>query len=198
MGSVAIETGTCRGNGTRLLAKKFRRVITIELSAPLSRQARERLSSPEFSHVEFRTGNSGDELTRLLPGLTSTDTLFFFLDAHWSGDSSVDWEKSKWQGYGLDTAHLGRGELPTGPEQCPLADELTAIAQHWRGKAYVLIDDTKNIPESGPGLRNNGFPGEDWSHLSRELLMQIVKERLVKAVYLENPHQLFLELAPLT
>jgi hypothetical protein len=197
LGAIAIETGTCRGNGTRMLASKFKRVITIELSEELLRNARERLSGAEYSHIEFFTGNSAEMLKTILSGLASSQPTFFFLDAHWSGDSSVEWEKSAWKGYGLDTAHLGEGTKPSGPEQCPLADELSVINEYCKGPAFILVDDMKNIPNSGSGLKNNGFPGEDWSHLSRQSLVDIVKSRLENQSYLEDPAQLFLSLKTL-
>jgi hypothetical protein len=196
LGTAAIETGTCRGNGTRTLAQHFPRVITIELSEELSREAKKRLSGSEFSHVEFIAGDSSAELRKALNALQAEKSIFIFLDAHWSGDQSVAWEKDGWQGYGLDTAHRGAGTSPSGPEQCPLAEELAIIAKHWPGRAHVLIDDTKNIPLSGPGLKSGTFPGEDWSHLSRERLLSIVNIRLEQFYELEGPQQWLLVLSP--
>ncbi|MGE3261253.1 MAG: hypothetical protein AB7K68_05700 [Bacteriovoracia bacterium] len=196
LGSMAIESGTCRGNGTRVLAKEFSRVITIELSEKLFLSAKARLSGPEFSHVELRCGDSAETLANLLPQLPENQTTFFFLDAHWSGDSSVDWRDSIWKGYGVDTAHRSKSALlPSGPEQCPLAAELSEIAGKCRGPAIILVDDMKNIPEVGPGLKNHGFPGEDWSHLSRSLLMNIVEKRLASSYLLHDPEQWLLVLS---
>lgn len=189
---LAIETGTARGNGARALAKRFRRVITIELSEELHRAARERLR--ELSHVECLHGNSAQVLSSLLPTLPVGEAPFFFLDAHWSGDRTVRWREDGWQGYGLDTAHLGESARPSGPEQCPLAEELTAIMRYCRAPAAVLVDDLKNLPAEGSGLRDGTFPGEDWSHLSRARLLDIVAPRLVSAVELRDPSQWFLTL----
>ena len=187
---VAIETGTCRGNGTRALAQRFERVITIELRETLHLEARARLTGAEFSHVEFVQGNSAVELPGILRRTSDSESLFFFLDAHWSGDQSVDWKSSKWHGYGFDTAHLGTvGITPSGPEQCPLIEELTAIVEHCRAPAIVLIDDLKSLPPDGSGLKNHEFNGEDWSHLSREKLLSIVRARLRRAVEFRNPLQ---------
>jgi hypothetical protein len=190
LGKVAIETGTCKGYGAKALAESFPRVITIELSEALYREARERLAP--FPQVVCLQGNSADLLPKILQGLGS-EPAFFFLDAHWSGDRTVKWEESKWKGYGLDTAHLGKaGAAPTGPEQCPLLAELTAIVGHCRGPACVLIDDVKNV-----GQRNQGFPGEDWSHLSKESLLAVVGNRLGEFLELDKPAQWFLRLAEL-
>ncbi|MGZ3693428.1 MAG: hypothetical protein ACXWQO_04505 [Bdellovibrionota bacterium] len=109
----------------------------------------------------------------------------------------MNWAESEWKGYGLETAHLGEGALPAAAEQCPLLEELEAIATHCRGPAIVLIDDVKNLPLCGPGLKNRGFPGEDWSHLSREALLKIVDYRLASSKVLVDPEQLLLHLKAL-
>jgi hypothetical protein len=192
---IAIETGTCRGHGTRALATRFARVITIELSEELHRLARERWAGPEMSHVEFRHGNSARLLPSVLQDVDADTPVFIFLDAHWSGDRSVDWERSTWKGYGIDTAHLGTGALPSGQEQCPLESELRAIMAHCQGPAILLIDDLKNLPPEGPGLRDHEFAGENWSHLSRGLLRSILEPRLLHFQELSDPDQWLVSLA---
>lgn len=188
LGTVAIETGTCKGYGAKALAGSFPRVITIELSEALHRKAREHLAP--FPNVTCLLGDSSELLPRVLNEL-GQEPVFLFLDAHWSGDHTVNWAQSKWKGYGLDTAHLGvAGATPSGPEQCPLATELAVIVRYCRGPACVLIDDVKNV-----GQRNQGFPGEDWSHLSRESLLEIAGTRLEEFRELDKPAQWFLRLA---
>ena len=98
LGSVAVETGTCKGYGAEALAPFFSRVITIELSEELYRFSRDRLAP--VPNVECRHGSSPEVLRELLPSLSPADGVFFFLDAHWSGDRTVPWEKSKWKGSG--------------------------------------------------------------------------------------------------
>lgn len=193
LGSIAIETGTFQGRATRALAEKFSRVFTIELSPELYREAKGNLAP--FSHVECLQGNSAEVLAQLLPTFPKDGQLFLFLDAHWSGDSSVNWKNSEWKGYGRDTAHAGKSSAPSGPEQCPLLEELAAIAKHWSGSAHILIDDTKNIPERGPGRKNFCFQGEDWSHLSRQTVMESMGTRLKSFQLLENPEQYFLSIS---
>ncbi len=196
---IAIETGTCRGNGARLLARHFDRVVTIELSRSLHDQACERLRASGISNVKLLQGDSATLLPAVLDTIDPNEAVFFFLDAHWSGDSTVEWSRSRWQGYGLDTAHLGQpGDTPTAHEQCPLDQELEIITRHCRGPAYVLIDDMKNIPLQGPGLKDCEFPGEDWSHLSREHLMSIVQPRLEGLTELSEPTQWYLTLRSLS
>ena len=192
LGEVAIETGTCRGYGAKALAVAFPKVITIELSEALHMAAREKLV--DLPNVICLLGNSAEVLPRVLSEVPGETGVFFFLDAHWSGDHTVPWDRSKWKGYGHDTAHLGRaGEKPTGPEQCPLALELRNITEFCRGPAAILIDDVKNI-----GQRDSGFPGEDWTHLSQESLLAIVESRLEEFRELEKPNQWFLRLRPIS
>lgn len=197
LGNLAVETGTCRGNGARLLARSFPRVVTIELSEELHRKAQERFRKEELLNVEALNGSSPEKIPEVVKGVPASETVFFYLDAHWSGDRTVDWSQNRWKGYGLDTAHLGASATPSGPEQVPLLDELRAIHTHCRARALVLMDDMDKVPESGGGGVNMGFPGEDWSHLSRENLLAAVKPRLVSAHFLEKPSQWLLELAPL-
>ncbi len=191
LGSLAIETGTCRGHGARSLARHFPRVITIELSEELFLRSREALR--DSPNVECVRGSSAQVLANVLPSLPSSLGTFFFLDAHWSGDRTVNWAASKWKGYGHDTAHLGAaGAVPSSREQCPLVEELVLITSLHRGPACVLIDDIRNV-----GKRDSGFPGEDWTHVSKESLVDIVKPRLLELRELERPHQWFLRLSAL-
>jgi hypothetical protein len=192
LGSIAFETGTFLGKGTRFLAENFPRVITIELSEELHRDAK--ASFTEISHIECHHGNSAQVLARILPTFTP-ETAFFFLDAHWSGDQSVDWANSRWKGFRRDTAHLGASRTPSGPEQCPLLDELSVIARDWQGEAYILIDDTRNIPAEGAGKKDFAFIGEDWSHLTKQAVLDAAGSRLEEFHQLISPEQYFLKLS---
>lgn len=194
LGGIAFETGTFLGKGTRYLAENFSRVVTIELSEELHSEAR--ASFAESANIECLLGNSAEVLARILPSYPATDAAFFFLDAHWSGDQSVDWANSRWKGYRQNTAHLGASSKPSGPEQCPLLEELTVIAREWKGPAYILIDDTRNIPAEGPGKKNFAFVGEDWSHLSRQSVLDALGPRLESFHLLKNPEQYFLTIRP--
>ena len=190
LGTIAFETGTFLGKGTRFLAAHFPRVITIELSEELHREAKTNLA--DVGHIERLHGNSADVLASILPTFRPEESAFFFLDAHWSGDDSVDWQNSRWKGFRRNTAHLGAGQLPSGPEQCPLLEELALIAREWRGEAHILIDDTRNIPADGPGKKDFAFLGEDWSHLTRKRIRELVEPRLIEMHELLNPDQIFL------
>lgn len=194
LGSLAVETGTCRGNGARLLAREFAKVVTIELSGELFGKAKQRFEKEGLGHVIARNGSSPELIPSIVREVPATETVFFYLDAHWSGDRTVDWSQNRWKGYGLDTAHLGKGARPSGPEQVPLLEELRAIHEHCRARAVVLIDDMDKVPMEGPGGVNLGFPGEDWSHLSRDAVLAIVGPRLAGMHILERPVQWLLEL----
>jgi hypothetical protein len=193
LGVIAFETGTFLGKGSRFLAENFPRVVTIELSEELHREAKASLAGQP--HIECLQGNSAEVLARILPSYGKEQTAFFFLDAHWSGDQTVDWKNSRWKGFRRDTAHLGSGSKPSGPEQCPLLAELAAIAEYWQGSAHILIDDTRNIPAEGPGKKDFAFLGEDWSHLSRETVLNTLGARLAGFHLLKNPEQYFLKLS---
>ena len=196
LGALAIETGTCRGNGARLLARSFERVVTIELSPTLHERANERFRKEGLAHVKALCGNSAELIPSVVSGIPASETIFFYLDAHWSGDRTVDWSQNRWKGYGLDTAHLGGGPRPTGPQQVPLLEELIAINAHCRARAVILIDDMDKVPMEGQGGVNMGFPGEDWSHISRDKVLSITSERLAAVHFLERPVQWLLELRP--
>lgn len=198
LGNIAIESGTCRGNGTRLLAKNFERVISIELSKSLHLAAKARLAGEGFQNVELLQGDSASLLPKILESLPSSAKVFFFLDAHWSGDSTVRWSESAWAGYGIDTAHLGvAGQTPTSQEQCPLDRELQAIVKYCRSPASLLIDDTKNLAPEGKGRMDVTFVGEDWSHLNRQSLRSILAQREAKIIELQDPEQWFVEISTL-
>ena len=75
---VAIETGTFRGDTTKLLAENFERCITIERSTQFAQAARLRFSNePRVTVLE---GSSRDQLAMALPERNLS--CFFWLDAH--------------------------------------------------------------------------------------------------------------------
>lgn len=108
----AVETGTWRGEGARRLAAVFPEVVTIELSTDLHADARYALAGN--SQVRVLHGRSPDVLGSIVDATPS----LYWLDAHWSNG---------------DTA--GRDD------QCPLLEELAAIAGGSTPDDCVLIDD---------------------------------------------------------
>jgi hypothetical protein len=154
-----IETGTLRGETTIHESRYFDRVHTIELSEELYKANLARFAA--YPNINSHLGNSADVLPEVLKGVN--EPCLLYLDAHWSGDSSVDWSTTQWKGYGFDTAHLGDGDIPTPEEQCPLLDELAVISRAINAPCIVLVDDIRVV-----GKKDLGFPGEDWTHISLE------------------------------
>lgn len=157
-----IETGTLFGHTTLHASYWFDQVKTIELSRDLCQLARTTLS--HRPNVEVLQGNSAEVLPQVIAGLQGPAV--FFLDAHWSGDKTVDWTQSRWGGYPVETAHLSAGTGPEAPDQVPLREELQMIAGTHKGPAMVIIDDWGSV-----GSRDVGFAGEDWSTLDAQALI---------------------------
>lgn len=114
-----VETGTFRGGTTRWAAGQFASVYTIEFSED-RRKDLEKTFEP-YPNVVPLFGDSRSELAKL-QGKLSGGTMFW-LDAHWCGGDT----------YGSD-------------DECPLLDELEAVAAHQRSgqvQAFVLIDDAR-------------------------------------------------------
>ena len=154
-----VETGTLMAHTTLHASYWFPKVWTIELSADLHAQAQ--ISLAARPNVSCLLGNSGDVLPDLAASLRGPS--FFFLDAHWSGDESTDWDASRFSGYPVATARIADPQLSEVERQVPLMAELTALAERHAGKAVVLIDDWGSI-----GRSNFGFAGEDWGSLDAE------------------------------
>ena len=172
------ETGTNVGYSTQIMARFFETVETIEISSDLSAIAVERLSSMGIKNVEYHVGDSAKVLKVLLDG---TMEPFLFLDAHWSGNSEVDWSKSDWKGYGFDTYYRGdKTDKPSSHQQVPLMEEFQIILDQCPNKIVIYIDDMKLIDENGVGKRDVGFSGEDWSHVNMNFIFEMIGDRLDK------------------
>ncbi|MEA2467123.1 MAG: hypothetical protein QOJ57_1249 [Thermoleophilaceae bacterium] len=117
----AIETGTFRGGGARLLGTMFPEVVSIELSEELATAAQQTLA--DVQHVRIVQGDSRQWLPRLADRNVPT---LYFLDGHWSGG-------------------------PTAGEQteCPVLGELEAIAGGHPDDC-VFIDDARLFTASPP------------------------------------------------
>jgi hypothetical protein len=167
-----VETGTLFGDGAELMSKYFKTVHTIEIQDALYEKAKARFQGNPG--IQCHNGDSVDVLQRLsLPEPT-----VFFLDAHWSGDSSVDWVKSEWKGYTVNTGY--RGTNPIDPKnQNPLLEEIMVLVKTMRGEFILYVDDTEKFDAAGNGLRNRCFIGEDWTHLSLQKIEAAIGTRLV-------------------
>jgi len=156
-----VETGTLFGHTALHASYWFDTVTTIELSPELHGLARRTLVHRD--NVNCIRGNSAQALPDVIAGLHGASV--FFLDAHWSGDASVDWENSPWGGYPVDTARIEDSTLNDADQQVPLMDELTTIAERHAAPAVVLIDDWIAVGQS-----DIGFEGEDWRNLNIKTL----------------------------
>jgi hypothetical protein len=81
-----VETGTYLGNTTRRCARHFRKIVTIELSEDLHRQASSYLA--QFPHIECVQGDALKELPKVLARDDVQDVLIF-LDGHFSEGSTA-------------------------------------------------------------------------------------------------------------
>jgi hypothetical protein len=170
----AVETGTCLGYSTQRLKGYFNEVHTIELDEKLHQQAVTQFSKDP--NVICHQGDSKEVLKALISKI-SGPTLFF-LDAHWSGDDSTDWESSQWKGYGSETSYCG--DEPTAENQVPLLEEMRLICEQFKSECVIYIDDADKFGADGKGLKDKGFKGEDWSHLSMCDLKKVVFDRMME------------------
>lgn len=117
--NVAIETGTFEGEGTFFLARRFPRVITIEI---LQEYIDEVKSKSPYSNIEYVFGDSRTALPNILANLN--ESAIFWLDAH-----------NTFQYFG------------STEDDCPLLEELDAIFNHGI-QHFIIIDDLNSfLPE---------------------------------------------------
>ena len=178
---IAIESGTLIGNGTIELSKYFNQVYTIEIDENLFNETKERFINNE--NIICLHGDSKIVLPKLVDDKKiKNENILFWLDAHWSGDSSVDWEKSFWTGYNIDTGYIGEminGIVP-GPNQVPLEQEIYEIYHNCRKECVLYIDDFDKIdPKTLKGLKNKCFHGEDYSHLDFNIIFNYINDRII-------------------
>jgi tetratricopeptide (TPR) repeat protein len=189
-----VETGTCAGYSTRKLSRIYQHVDTVELSEDLSAKTRASMDQEGFRNVRFHVGDSAQVLRTVVREIQ--EPCVFYLDAHWSGDETVDWKASVWKGYGVNTAHCGaRGRKPTAEEQVPLLAEMRIICETFPHRAIIYIDDFALFGTDGRGKKDVSFVGNDWSHLHVDDLKKVCGKRLVDWVVDEGGHQVAIVLA---
>lgn len=111
-----IETGTYLGEMVEAQKKNFDRIITIELSENLFKDAVNRFKND--AHITILNGDSGDVLADINSQIN--EPAIFWLDGHYSA-----------------------GITAKGKKSCPIYEELTAI---FKGPAFphiLLIDDAR-------------------------------------------------------
>lgn len=186
--NTAIETGTFKGDGTQILSKIFKKVYTIEINDVLYNTAVNKFSNTK--NIKCLKGDSKRVLLELSsqPELKN-ENILFWLDAHWSGDSSVNWDISSWKGYDTDTGYVGKkinGIVP-GINQVPLEQEIYQIYKNFKGECIIYIDDFDKIdPITLKGLKNKCFDGEDYSHLDFNKIFNNVNDRILYVKHLGN------------
>ena len=183
---VAVETGTLFGASTRRLSRHFPLVYTIEINRELYERAAAKFKNNGRIRVLF--GDSKLVLPVLLKEIRQP--CLFYLDAHFSGDHTTNWKESRWRGYRVDTGFAG--ERPVAENQVPLFEEIKAIHDFLGSRCLIYIDDVDHFDESGAGLRNKNFQGEDWSHLNLNSIRDYLAGRL--QVWAKHKNQLIIQL----
>jgi hypothetical protein len=112
-----VETGTFEGEAVASVLPLFEEIHTVDLSEEFTAKAESRFHSNESVHVY--SGESTKVLASLSPHLQNKSVLYW-LDAHWCVADATAGEHS----------------------QCPLLDELEAIAE-LNSSSVVLIDDAR-------------------------------------------------------
>jgi len=109
------------------------------------------------SKINFIKGDSSVVFNSLLPNIS--DKCIFFLDGHWS------------------SGNTGRGDV-----DCPLVEEITSIHELYKHEAIIVIDDFRCF-----GLdSSSGIIGGDWSNISKDKLLDIIKSRTTNIYHLDS------------
>jgi hypothetical protein len=106
--------------------------------------------------IKFYLGDSSKILTVLLPKLK--EPTIFFLDGHWSS-----------------------GNTAKGNKDCPLIEEINNINKYFLNDGIIIIDDCRLFGKS-PKTGHN----EDWSEISEETILNIIKNRISSYYYLDS------------
>ncbi len=168
---IAVETGTLFGDSALKLNRYFPEVYTIEIDRSLFEKAATRLKNRPGIKVLF--GNSAVVLEDLVHSIQGP--CLFYLDAHFSGDCSTDWKASQWKGYKVDTGCAGDRSI--AENQVPLFKEIQLIHDFMKSECVIYIDDIDKFDESGAGLKDKEFKGEDWSHLNLNTIRSYLADR---------------------
>lgn len=106
--------------------------------------------------INFILGDSSVVFGSLLPNIT--DKCIFFLDGHWSS-----------------------GDTGKGEKEVPLIEEITHINDLFINSAIIIIDDFRLFGQSPINGCN-----EDWSHINKETILDILKTRTTKVYHLDS------------
>lgn len=148
---VFVETGTCRGDTTRMAAAMFKAVYSIELSEEHFLAAKQRLGG--LTNVSLVHGDTAEQLGMLAKSIDRPAV--FFLDAHFAG-----------------------GRTALASTEVPFYDELSAIAQRPQGD-LVIIDNLRPFGQSGvsgsEGSEVHPLMQFDWRPISLDRCLDIMR-----------------------
>lgn len=179
---IAIETGSLKGDSSFLMSKIFEKVHTIEINELLFKLVEKRFKD---TNVITHFGNSAELLPKIIE--TIDKPVLFYLDAHWSGDATIEWGKSRWTGYRtqngiiINTGYIKSDEPSleiTSKQQVPLEEEMMAIYILCKHKTVIYIDDLDKFDVDGKGKIDQGFKGERWDSINIAVIMDKMKDRI--------------------
>lgn len=116
---IFVETGTYKGGSAVWATDHFQHVYSIEGYRPRFEKTAAALVG-KHKNLTLIFGDSRDELARVIVHIEQP--IFYWLDAHW----------------------LGEGAHDSGGDECPLRQELNAIAHHpYAAQSVIFIDDAR-------------------------------------------------------
>jgi len=156
-GTVAVETGTFRGDSAALFADTFGACVTIERSLDLGHQAQQRFAADD--RVRVLIGSSRELLKDALP--EREISCFIWLDAHGVYDHTADSEENPLM-HEIETIATVRDSpntviaiddargMGTQPGWPPISEICTALDD--AGYSVIFLDDTVVAFDSALGL----------------------------------------------
>lgn len=125
---IFVETGTYLGDTPWFMRDVFRQIYSIEVEPTLAMLARHRFRN--FSKVKIVEGDSSKKLSELAVQIDGPSLVW--LDGHYSA-----------------------GITGCGAKDCPVWEELEAIAELWKWPVSIFIDDARCFGQSG---ECSGYP----------------------------------------
>ena len=119
---IFVETGTFLGDTLWFMRDAFRQIYSIEVEPTLARLARHRFR--KFPMIKVVEGDSFNKLREL--GAQVDGSSLVWLDGHYSA-----------------------GITGRGAKDCPVWEELEAIAELWKWPVSIFIDDARCFGQSG-------------------------------------------------
>ncbi len=157
---IFVETGTYLGHTIFEMDKYFQELHTVEIKPAFYESAK---NSYQGSKITFHLGDSINELGKIVYNLS--DNTIFFLDGHWSSDST------------------GRGI-----KDVPLLEELQQIMKDFKHEGVIIIDDYRLFGKNPV----DGSCNEDWSEINDHVIMDICAERMEKIIPIGDRLVLFI------